>query len=352
MSKRDEDRAARLEEMQEQLAGAVEALVSSADWRRAMAFAARFRSRSFNNTLLIWAQHLAAFEQGRVPEPVPSYVAGYRQWSSLGRKVRHGEPGYKIYAPLKVRMASSTPDDAASWRRLNPGEKPAPGEVVRRLAARMKPAYVWEVSLTTGAPIPPRPAPQLLAGEAPAGLWDGLTALIEEQEFTVQLARSAVELGGANGLTDYLARTVSVRDDMDAAARVKTLAHELGHVMMHGPDNPDVTQHRGITEVEAESVALMVGAAHDLDTSGYTVPYVATWATRVPDTEPADVVRKTGERVRRTAVAILDALPTQQVGDGDPPGLARTPASGPAAPPPTPVRPGGQERQPATGPGL
>ncbi|SDU77114.1 ArdC-like ssDNA-binding domain-containing protein [Jiangella alkaliphila] len=356
MSTREQERTERLAQMQEQLTGAVDALVSSADWRRAMAFAARFRSRSFNNTLLIWSQHLSAFEQGRAPEPVPSYVAGYRQWASLGRNVRHGEPGYKIYAPLKVRMASRTPDDASSWRRLAPGEKPEPGEVVRRRAARMKPAYVWDVSLTTGAAIPPRPAPQLLAGEAPPGLWDGLAGLVEDHGYTVQPARSAVELGGANGMTDYLARTVLVRDDMDPAARVKTLAHELGHVLLHGPDHSDAAAHRGISEVEAESVALMVAAAHDLDTSDYTVPYVSIWATRVPGTEPGEVVKATGERVRRTAVAILDALPTQQVSDGDPPGLRHKPTTVPATPTrvaaAAPELPVGRDRLPATGPVL
>lgn len=52
-----------------------------------------------------------------------------------------------------------------------------------------------------------------------------------------------------------------MRTDMDDAAQVKTLAHELGHVMLHGPDSTDAVMHRGIVEVEAESVALMVGAA-------------------------------------------------------------------------------------------
>ncbi|SEE48048.1 ArdC-like ssDNA-binding domain-containing protein [Jiangella alba] len=358
MSKRDEERAAKLAQLHEELTGAVEGLVSSADWRRAVVFAARFRSGSFNNTLLIWAQHLAAYGQGRVPEPVPTYIAGYRQWKGLGRQVRDDEPGYRIFAPLKVRMASSTPQDAASWRRLAPGEEPQPGEVVRRPAAGMKRAHVWDVSLTEGAPIPARPAPALLAGEAPAGLWDGLTALAEEHDFAVRLVGSAVELGGANGLTDHQAGTVSVRGDMDPAARVKTLAHELGHVLMHPPGDPDVTAHRGIREVQAESVALMVGAVHGLDTSGYTVPYVATWANRVPDTSPVEVIKTTGERVRLTALRILNALPTVQDGNGDPPGLTRT-TSTPAAPTPgrTVAGPGrapagGQGRLPAPGPGL
>jgi hypothetical protein len=110
---------------------------------------------------------------------------------------------------------------------------------------------------------------------------------------------------------------------MDDAAQVKTLAHELAHVRLHGPDNPDAVKHRGIGEVEAESVALMIGAAHGMDTSSYTIPYVSGWAGTVKDREPADVVKATGERVRKAAGAILDALDTVQVGGGDPPGLSR-----------------------------
>ena len=99
---------------------------------------------------------------------------------------------------------------------------------------------------------------------------------------------------------------------------------ELGHVLLHGPDNEDAAMHRGIAEVEAESVALMIGAAHDLDTASYTIPYVTSWASSVPGKTPVEVVQSTAERVRKTAVSILDQLKTPQVGDGDPPGLDRT----------------------------
>jgi len=85
----------------------------------------------------------------------------------------------------------------------------------------------------------------------------------------------------------------------------------------------NATLHRGIAEVEAESVALMVGAAHGLDTSSYTVPYVSTWAASVPGKNPAEVVQSTAERVRATALGILDKVDTLQVGDGNPPGLDR-----------------------------
>ena len=51
-------RDAKLEQLHERLTAAVDLLVSGEDWKRALEFAARFRARSFRNTLLILAQHL------------------------------------------------------------------------------------------------------------------------------------------------------------------------------------------------------------------------------------------------------------------------------------------------------
>ncbi|MCR1785936.1 hypothetical protein KVF89_25600 [Nocardioides carbamazepini] len=111
---------------------------------------------------------------------------------------------------------------------------------------------------------------------------------------------------------------------------------ELGHVLLHAPRSEDLSAehlstqvaadaalHRGTAEVEAESVALMVAAAHGLDASSYTVPYVASWARTVPGKSPAEVIQATADRVRTTAMGILDQLDTPQVGDGNPPGLDR-----------------------------
>ncbi|MFX4288282.1 ArdC-like ssDNA-binding domain-containing protein [Zafaria sp. Z1313] len=326
MATKEEARAARdakLDELHERLTGEVETLVSGEDWARALSFAARFRSRSFNNTLLIWVQHEANFAAGRVAEPFPSFVAGYRQWQQLGRQVQKGQPGLQIFAPVTGRFASSNPADADSWRRLERGEKPRAGEVVRSRMIAARPAYVWDVSQTDGDPIPEPPAPKLLEGEAPAELWEGLVAQVEAAGFTLLMVPHEGMIHGANGMTDWQARTVTVRENMDPAAQVKTLAHELGHVLLHDPDSEDARHHRGIGEVEAESVALMVGAAHGMDTSGYTIPYVSSWAARVDGKEPVEVVKATGERVRKAALGILDQLDTVMVADGTPPGLDR-----------------------------
>src|SRR5690606_32475051 len=135
--------------------------------------------------------------------------------------------------------------------------------------------------------------PALLKGQAPAGLGDGLVDHIRALGYSFDWAPSAAAIGGANGVTNFASGTVLVRSDMDDAAIVKTTAHELAHCLQGASEEGGrlVALHRGVYEVEAESVAAMVGAAHGMDTTSYTVPYVTGWATAVPGREPLDVVR-------------------------------------------------------------
>jgi hypothetical protein len=106
-------------------------------------------------------------------------------------------------------------------------------------------------------------------------LWEGLAAQIRRHGFDLTDAPDARSLGGANGVTDFTTRTVTVRTDMPDAAQVKTLTHELAHIVLGHESRTGDGLHRGIGEVEAESVSTMVTAAYGMDTSGYTVPYVA-----------------------------------------------------------------------------
>ncbi|TRW47413.1 ArdC-like ssDNA-binding domain-containing protein [Georgenia yuyongxinii] len=312
-------REAKLDEARAKLTDALSALMNGAEFQRAIEFAARFRSHSFNNTLLIWLAHSEAYEAGRVAGPTPTYVAGYRQWQSLGRHVIKGQSGYMILAPVTAKFVSGNPADPGSWRKLERGPGPAAGEAVKSRLVNVRTTYVWDVSQTEGDAIPPLPVPRLLGGQAPEGLWDGLASQVFDHGYRLFQVPDAATLGGANGLTNFTTKVVSIREDMDELARCKTLAHELGHVLQGV--NEDGPSHRGIAEVEAESVALMTLAAHGVDSSQYTVPYVAGWAHSIEGRDPLEVVASTASRVRSMAIQVLDGLDTLQIPDGAPPGL-------------------------------
>lgn len=172
-----------------------------------------------------------------------------------------------------------------------------------------------DIRQTDGPPLPDPGIgqPTLLTGQAPVGLWDRLQGFLEDRGFEVR--RGACH-DGANGYTDFTQRLVMVRDDVDDAQSVKTLAHEGAHSILHADRSG--LDCRGILEVEAESVAYMVTSAHGLDSSQYTFNYVAGWALNAVTEERdlADVLRSTGQRVIGAADLILQAtLPAPSVTD-------------------------------------
>jgi len=185
----------------------------------------------------------------------------------------------------------------------------------------VKLASVFDASQVEPPPQLERPQPTLLVGQAPPGLWNSLAQLVTDEGFRVTRG----DCGGANGHTDFAAREVRVRADVDDSQSVKSLCHEAAHILTMDPGDI-VTygsrQCRGVLEVIAESVAYLVTQAHGLDAGQYTFNYLAGWALeaagRSQDTLSIDqVVRNTGERVIAAAHRILSHTQplTQPVAD-------------------------------------
>ncbi len=300
----------RLEAFHQQLTDQVLALADGPSWKSWLQTAAKFHHYSFNNTLAILMQR-----------PDATQVAGYRTWQSLGRQVRKGEQGIQILAPVTRRVTvdnnadgrdASGPSTQAGLEPSVPAEPSGgAGDPTRRRLVGVRIAFVFDADQTDpipGAPpLPtPPPAPQLLTGQAPPGLWDGLARQVQEAGFGLSFETPG---GGARGRTNAATMQVQVDPDLDPAQRSKTLAHELSHVLMH-TSVPTQDYHlpgsRARIEVEAESVAYLVTAAHGLDTSSYSFPYVGGWMPHKQALETT--LRETGARVLGTAHGILERL--------------------------------------------
>jgi antirestriction protein ArdC len=253
-----------------QLLAAVDALVDGPAWQRMLTVAARFHRYSPNNVLLISLQR-----------PDATRVAGYHTWRELGRQVREGEKGIAILAPVTARRRDPDTDG-------DPAEQP-------RVLRGFRVTHVFDVSQTDGEPLE-EVRPELLAGSAPFGVWECLLDQVEAAGYTFGYA----DIAPANGRTDFADRSVVLRSDLAGAQSVKTLAHELAHVLLHHPDELPAGFTRARAEVEAESVAYVVCAAHGLDAGEYTVPYVAGWAGG-----DRELVQQTTTRVLATARQVL-----------------------------------------------
>ena len=253
-SEKNVERSEAVERLHVQLQDSLQDLISSEDWQRALAVAARFHDYSFANTRLIWAQSLA---RGFTP----SRVAGYRAWQQLGRQVRRGERGLQILAPI--------------IRKVTPEAEAREEEKEERRVVGYRIVHVFDQSQTDGEPLPEVRA-ELVEGSLPVH-WEQVTRLIADAGFGFQVADSD-RLGEANGITDWTERDVIVRASLPGAQRFKTAVHELAHVRLHEPTSQERPTCRGIVEVEAESVAYMVCAALEIDSAGYSLPYVASWS--------------------------------------------------------------------------
>lgn len=86
---RGKGRDRRVREAVKLLDAGVERILDGEEFKRYLAFAARFHRYSANNSLLILVQR-----------PGATRVAGYRRWRELGRQVRRGEEGIRILAPI------------------------------------------------------------------------------------------------------------------------------------------------------------------------------------------------------------------------------------------------------------
>lgn len=282
------DRARRetVEQLHQQLADNISNLEDKDVWQRWLGMASKLHRYSFNNVVLTMLQ-----------KPDATMIAGYRAWQAMGHQVRRGEKAIRILGPVtrKVELADRSTGEPVRDAEGRP-------QFVRQLVG-VRPVSVFDAS-QVDPPVQTPPEPTLLRGEAPPGLWDSLAELVAAEGF--RLTRG--DCGGANGLTDYTARDVRVRADVDDAQSAKSLIHELAHVLIR-PEPGEVYAGacRGRREVEAESVAYVVAAAHSLDTSQYTFNYVAGWDTQAatPEHGIEAVVAETGARVIATVDKIL-----------------------------------------------
>jgi antirestriction protein ArdC len=256
----DADRQARREADREKAAQAVEALTTSEGWQAWLGLRRHFRTYSANNQFLIALQCEEA-----------TYVAGFRKWLQLGYAVRRGESAIRIWMPMPP-----TKKALAEWE--------AAGAIAdERPRTRFRLGPVFDRSQVDPLPAPAEPVnldPPLVRAEGDELAWcvEPLVELADEAGYNVIFERGPERWGGS---CIPATCTLSINNRFSVNQRVKTMVHELSHMLLRVErEEDDLELTYTEEELVVESIAYTVCGSLGLDTSGYSIPYLASWAQR------------------------------------------------------------------------
>lgn len=242
---RDEYRRQQREQAAELMKAGVAELQSSEGWQRWAAMRARLHSYSFANTMLILAQM-----------PDASLVQSGKKWNLIDRRMIAGTRALRVFAPL---FRKPTADEIAAGR--NPADQ---------ILYSFKLVPVFDVSQTEGAPVPAIEH-HPLTGDSHAAYLRPLERLAQSLGYSVSFEDLSEGLGG---YCDPQRKHIAIANGA-VNQQVATLIHEITHAL--GFDYTEYTREQ--SEVLVETATFIVCSSIGLDTTGRSVPYVATWGT-------------------------------------------------------------------------
>jgi hypothetical protein len=207
----------------------------------------------------------------------------------LDHQVLAKESALRILAPMTYKR-----DDAPE------------GENVREIRG-FKLVPVFDISQTEGPDLPD--IVSKLEGLAPEGVFATLTEFAQGIGFRVERPQSLDS--GANGDTSHSEGRIRVVSSNSEAQQTKTLAHEIGHALLHDP-GVEATKdlERGLKELEAESTAYVICTALGMDTSDYSFGYVAGWVGGAP--EAVQGIKASTGRIQKAATAVLKIFEVEE----------------------------------------
>lgn len=283
MSRERVSREERMSQNQEKLEAGVREIFDSEKYKDYISTMAKFPHYSINNCILIVSQC-----------PEASHVCGYKKWQTdFNRVVNRNEHGIMIIAPMTYKAdVEEAVFDSENHPVLDSNGKQVTETVTREFQG-FRPAYVFDVSQTSGDPLP------TLATMLSGGVEDF------ENMKDILIAISPVPIsfekitGGANGYFSSATQSIVVKEGMSELQTIKTMIHEIAHATL-GHGGKDDKWDRETKEVQAESVAYWVTQMVGLDTSDYSFGYISGWSKDREVTElkeNLDLIKTTADKI-------------------------------------------------------
>lgn len=128
----------------------------------------------------------------------------------------------------------------------------------------------FDVSQTFGRDLPT--VAEFVTGEAPRGLYKATSDTVRRFDFRVRASKTELATH-TSGETRWASRTVVINANRSTAHKVKTVIHETAHVYLHRREISVVR-----AEIEAETIAYLTAHRFGVDSSAYSVGYLASWS--------------------------------------------------------------------------
>lgn len=265
-------------------------LTDSDQFKQYLNTLAKFHQYSARNIDLIYAQN-----------PQATQVAGFKQWQTdFNRTVNKGAKAIRIAAPIIKKL---TPADQ---KRLDTTDE--------RAIVGYRYLPIFDVAQTSGDPVLSAKdfvKENLADHQNVTSLYNAFKDYLNQQ---TDLQVSEVPLATLNGAKGYFQPSTNEivigGDEPDNALKLKTLYHEYAHSQLHGLKSAFKDRPRAYQETQAEAVAYVAMQNIGVDTSNYSLGYVATWAK---DKAVIHSALSEIQQVSNKVIALSDGL-TKQLG--------------------------------------
>jgi hypothetical protein len=246
---------------------------------------ARFHYYSFGNVLLIAMQ-----------KPGATRVAGIYAWNQLGRRVKRGEKGIMILAPMVGKKRKKGEEQGEND--AEPADAKNAENRSNRHLVGFRAVYVWDVLQTEGKDLPQ-------FAEVTGNPSEQLPRLIEFVQAQGIKLEYSEKIAPARGLS--YGGLIQLLPKMTPAEEFSTLVHELAHEMIHKTERRSLIS-KTVKETEAESVAFVVAKAIGLEPGSASADYIQLYRG------DAKLLQESLEVVQRTATVILGAITPEVAG--------------------------------------
>ncbi|KII46946.1 LtrC [Enterococcus faecalis] len=239
----------------------------------------KFHGYSQRNVDLIFAQ-----------DPTATQVAGYKQWQNdFNRHVKKGAKSIRISAPIIKKL---TEEDK---KRLDTTEDKA------IVGYRFIP--IFDIKQTSGQHLLNTQdfiKENLQEHKNVTDLYNSFKNYLNEKT-NLSVAEDNITRPGVKGY--FVPKTNEIvidNKEQDSALKLKTLYHEYAHSQLHGLTSEFKDRPREYKETQAEAVAYVAMQNIGVDTSDYSLGYVATWA------KDKDLIHKAISEIQKVSNKTID----------------------------------------------